>query len=89
MLGPSQTSADLRQHVNAGQKNGILFGRERRERIGLRTEGVSLADGIFTLPANPACARLNIVQAFSLMAFGFLKTKGTGAATLPFDGARF
>src|SRR3954471_12756557 len=46
--------------VAAGESVGLMFGRERN---GLENHEVALADGIITLPVNPAFASLNLAQA--------------------------
>ncbi|MGO4838559.1 RNA methyltransferase, partial [Rhizobiaceae sp. 2RAB30] len=58
--GPVEAAQALQQRFRAGQKTGILFGRER---IGLENDEVGLADEIVTFPVNPAFASLNIAQA--------------------------
>ncbi|MBM7323796.1 RNA methyltransferase, partial [Agrobacterium sp. S2] len=66
------TAADtLRAKFKAGEKTGILFGRER---WGLTNEEVALADEIVTFPVNPAFASLNIAQAVLLMSYEWMKS---------------
>ena len=55
----------------AGERTGILFGRER---FGLSNEEVALADEIVTFPVNPAFASLNIAQAVLLMSYEWMKS---------------
>ena len=67
-----------RTRIGAGQRAGILFGRER---FGLSNEEVDLADEIVTFPVNPAFASLNIAQAVLLMSYEWMKSGlGEGAA---------
>ena len=66
--------------VSAGETVGILFGRER---IGLENHEVALADGIITLPVNPAFASLNLGQAVVIVAYEWFKLVTGGA--LPFS----
>lgn len=61
----------LRSRGGAGQKTGILFGRER---TGLENDEVALADEIVTFPVNPEFASLNIAQAVLLMSYEWLKS---------------
>ncbi|WP_040677058.1 RNA methyltransferase [Nitratireductor pacificus] len=68
--GPVEAAAELRSRFAAGQKTGILFGRER---WGLTNEEVALADEIVTFPVNPAFASLNIAQAVLLMSYEWMK----------------
>ncbi len=60
----------LQQKFKAGEKTGVLFGRER---WGLTNEEVALADEIVTFPVNPAFASLNIAQAVLLMSYEWMK----------------
>ncbi|WP_048647891.1 RNA methyltransferase [Nitratireductor soli] len=69
--GPVEAAGELRTRFAAGQKTGILFGRER---WGLTNEEVALADEIVTFPVNPAFASLNIAQAVLLMSYEWMKT---------------
>jgi tRNA/rRNA methyltransferase len=69
--GPVEAGRALRGRFKAGQKTGILFGRER---FGLYNEEVGLADEIVTFPVNPAFASLNIAQAVLLMAYEWMKS---------------
>ncbi|MEQ8307328.1 MAG: RNA methyltransferase [Hoeflea sp.] len=69
--GPVEAGGTLRVRENAGEKTGILFGRER---IGLRNWEVGLADEIVTFPVNPAYASLNIAQAVLLMSYEWMKS---------------
>lgn len=67
--GPREAARNLRHRHEAGQKTGILFGRER---WGLESVEVALADEIVTFPVNPAFASLNIAQAVLLMGYEWL-----------------
>ena len=69
--GPVEAGRVLRVRHRAGERTGILFGRER---IGLENEEVGLADEIVTFPVNPAFASLNIAQAVLLMSYEWMKT---------------
>ena len=64
--GPREACATLRGLHGKGTATGILFGRER---WGLSSEEVALADEIVTFPVNPAFASLNIAQAVLLMGY--------------------
>jgi tRNA/rRNA methyltransferase len=68
---PVFAAATLREKFRAGEKTGILFGRER---WGLNNEEVALADEIVTFPVNPAFASLNIAQAVLLMSYDWMKS---------------
>lgn len=73
--GPREAAAELRLRHRKGQRTGILFGRERS---GLESVEVALADEIVTFPVNPAFASLNIAQAVLLMSYEWLSTKDPG-----------
>lgn len=81
--GPVEASQILRQRFAAGQKTGILFGRER---FGLYNEEVGLADEIVTFPVNPAFASLNIAQAVLLMSYEWMKAGMEDELDLAFRG---
>lgn len=66
-------------HVAAGEKVGLLFGRER---WGLENDEVALADTIITLPVNPAFASLNLAQAVVIIGYEWFKL--TSGGVLPF-----
>ena len=67
---PIVASKTLKAKYDAGEKVGILFGREKS---GLSNEQVALADEIVTFPVNPAFASLNIAQAVLLMSYEWMK----------------
>ncbi len=69
--GPVEAGRALRARGAAGQRTGILFGRER---FGLDNEEVGLADEIVTFPVDPSFASLNIAQAVLLMSYEWMKS---------------
>ena len=69
--GPVEAGRALRARVRAGQRTGILFGRER---FGLYNEEVGLADEIVTFPVDPGFSSLNIAQAVLLMSYEWMKS---------------
>jgi tRNA/rRNA methyltransferase len=69
--GPVEAGRALRARFLAGEKVGVLFGREK---FGLFNDEVGLADEIVTFPVNPAFASLNIAQAVLLMAYEWMKS---------------
>ena len=74
---PDEAANNLRLRHVRGEKVGILFGRER---WGLESVEVALADEIVTFPVNPAFASLNISQAVLLMSYEWMRS---GEAELP------
>lgn len=69
--GPVEAGRALRAHTQAGQRTGILFGRER---FGLYNDEVGLADEIVTFPVDPGFSSLNIAQAVLLMSYEWMKS---------------
>ncbi len=77
---PSAAVALMRERVAAGERVGILFGRER---TGLENDAVALADRVLTFPVNPGFASLNLAQAVLLV--GYEWWKATQGEAPPFD----
>ncbi len=69
--GPVEAGRALRTRTQAGERTGIMFGRER---FGLYNDEVALADEIVTFPVNPEYASLNIAQAVLLMSYEWMKS---------------
>ena len=79
---PVVAADDLRVRFRAGEKTGILFGRER---TGLTNEEIALADELVTFPVNPAFASLNLAQAVLLMSYEWMKSGLVSVEEAPFD----
>ncbi len=80
--GPREAATTLRQRHSRGEKVGVMFGRER---WGLESVEVALADEMVTFPVNPAFASLNIAQAVLLMSYEWMGASvDTEEAALPF-----
>ena len=77
VLTPAQVVAEMRTRIAAGQRCGIIFGRERN---GLETDEVAGADAIVMIPVNSRFASLNLAQAVLLAGYEWMKT--SAAATL-------
>jgi len=84
--GPVVAGRDLRARVRAGQKTGILFGRER---FGLYNDEIALADEIVTFPVDPSFASLNIAQAVLLMSYEWMKSGLASEEETVFSGPDF
>lgn len=69
--GPVEAGRAMRGRSIAGQRTGIMFGRER---FGLYNEEVGLADEIVTFPVDPGFSSLNIAQAVLLMSYEWMKS---------------
>lgn len=59
----------------AGERTGLLFGRER---WGLKNWEIGLANEIVTFPVNPAFASVNIAQAVLLVAYEWMNSLQRG-----------
>ncbi len=71
VLAPDVAANLVKARMDANEKVGVLFGRER---WGLENDEVALADEIITFPVNPAFASLNIAQAVLLMSYEWMRT---------------
>lgn len=80
VLGADAVAVETASRIAGGEQVGLVFGRER---TGLYTEEVSLADVILTLPVNPAFASLNLGMAVAVVAYEWFKLASGGA--LPFQ----
>jgi tRNA/rRNA methyltransferase len=78
VIGPAEAATEAALRIGAGETVAVVFGRERN---GLENDEVALADGIVTLPVNPAFASLNLAQAVVIVAYEWFKLVGSG---LPF-----
>jgi tRNA/rRNA methyltransferase len=79
VVGPEQAAQAMVPRVAGGETVAVMFGRER---YGLESREVGLADQIVTLPVNPAFASLNLAQALVIVAYEWFKLSSGGA--LPF-----
>ena len=70
VMSPEAAIHELGPRVSGGETTAIVFGRER---IGLMNDEVAMADGIVTLPINPAFASLNLAQAVAVVSYEWLK----------------
>ncbi|WP_306249786.1 RNA methyltransferase [Parvularcula sp. IMCC14364] len=70
---PKAAAQALQPRVAAGETCAILFGGERS---GLATEHVALAQGIFTIPVNPAFSSLNLGAAVLVAAYEWGNVQG-------------
>jgi tRNA/rRNA methyltransferase len=78
---PEEGLREAGRRLAAGEKVGILFGRER---TGLENDEVSLADAILTFPVNPAFRSLNLAQAVLLVGYEWFRVAGrSGRPTRP------
>ena len=80
VLGPEGAMREAQGRLSAGQKVGILFGRER---TGLENDEIALSDAILTFPVNPAFKSLNLAQAVLLTGYEWFRASQGGA--VPFS----
>ena len=77
VLNPEQAIAEIRKRIAAGERCGILFGRERN---GLETAELALADALVMIPVNSSFASLNLAQAVLVLGYEWMRSGS--AATL-------
>ncbi len=73
VLTPEEAVHEMRQRFARGEKCGILFGRERN---GLETSEVAVADALVMIPVNTRFASLNLAQAVLLLGYGWMRESG-------------
>ena len=71
VLTPAQAAAELHRRTAAGQRCGILFGRERN---GLQSDEIADCDAMVMIPVKADFASLNLAQAVLLLGYEWLKT---------------
>jgi len=71
VLTPAQAADELHRRTAAGQRCGILFGRERN---GLESDEIADCDAVVMIPVRPDFASLNLAQAVLLLGYEWLKT---------------
>ncbi len=76
VLTPEQAVAELQTRTAAGQRCGIVFGRERN---GLETIEIASVDAIVMAPVDKTFASLNLAQSVLLMAYEWMKQSGQGS----------
>jgi len=81
VLSPEDGLSDARRRIAAGERVGILFGRER---AGLENDEISLADAVVTFPVDPAFGSVNLAQAVLLVGYEWVRT-AAGAAPISGD----
>jgi tRNA/rRNA methyltransferase len=70
VLTPEQLVNEMRTRTAAGQRCGILFGRERN---GLETDEVAVCDAVVMIPVNARFASLNLAQAVLLVGYEWMR----------------
>ena len=70
VLTPEAAAHEMRERIAAGDKVGVLFGRERS---GLENEDIERSSAVITVPVNPAFGSLNLAQCSLLIGYEWLK----------------
>ncbi len=78
VVTPRRAAGEMRKAVAAGEKVGILFGRERS---GLENDDIALADAVVAVPLNPRFASLNLAQAVLLVGYEWFQTGAAAPAS--------
>lgn len=81
VAGPMEAARSARARIRAGQKIGVLFGRERN---GLLKDEISLANAILTFPVSREFPSLNLAQAVLLFGYSWLLSQGEEGELLPY-----
>lgn len=76
VMTPAAVARELTARISRGEKCGILFGRERN---GLQSDEIALADAIVMIPVNNRFASLNLAQSVLLLSYEWLKATGQGS----------
>lgn len=76
VLTPEQAVAEMRLRISRGERCGMLFGRERN---GLETAEVALADAVVMIPVNTRFASLNLAQAVLILAYEWMRSSGAAS----------
>ncbi len=84
VLTPEDAAAQCGARIARGERVAILFGAERS---GLTNDELLRADGIVSIPVNPAFASLNISQAALVMAYEWARADGRASFSSELDAA--
>ncbi len=71
VLTPEQAIVEMRKRIGRGERCGVLFGRERN---GLETNEVAVADAFIMIPVNSRFASLNLAQAVLLTGYEWMRS---------------
>jgi tRNA/rRNA methyltransferase len=72
ILTPKAAAPDMAERIAAGQKVGVLFGRER---TGLVNDQIVLANTKITIPLNPEFMSLNLAQSVLLIGYEWYQSQ--------------
>ncbi|MEO0672118.1 MAG: RNA methyltransferase [Pseudomonadota bacterium] len=71
ILTPEQAADEIRRRTDAGERCGLVFGRERN---GLQSDEVADCDAVVMIPVNPKFASLNLAQAVLLLGYAWFSS---------------
>ncbi len=71
VLSPQQAAEEMSRRIAAGQRCGMMFGKESS---GLQTDDLKDADALVMIPVNSRFASLNLAQAVLLLGYAFMLT---------------
>jgi tRNA/rRNA methyltransferase len=83
VVTPRHAAGELRAHVAADVRPGILFGPER---TGLVNDDLALADAVISAPVNPSFGSLNLAQAVLLIGYEWFQAADATAAEALHNG---
>ena len=84
VFDPAEAAGALKTRVEGSQSCAILFGGERS---GLDNDAVAKADGVISIPVNPAFASLNLAQAVLLLSYEWARCDGRTSYSSAMDAA--
>ena len=73
VFSPMEAATAMAPRIAGGERCAVLFGAERS---GLENDAIVQADGIVSIPVNPAFASLNLAQAVLIVAYEWAKIDG-------------
>ncbi len=82
---PRSAADALKPRIEKGDTCAILFGAERS---GLSNEEVMKADGIISIPVNPAFASINLAQSVLVIAYEWARADGKERYASALDAAQ-
>jgi tRNA/rRNA methyltransferase len=83
VTGPKEAAMRLRTAEAQDRAAGVMFGRERN---GLLSDEIAVADAIVTFPVSPAFPSINLAQAVMLVAYEWRSATPT-SGELPFTAS--
>lgn len=82
VMTPREAAQAFKTRIDRGEKCAIILGPER---AGLSNDDVNRADGVVSIPVNPAFASLNVAQALVVMAYEWAVAAGLSSPPSDLD----